>query len=138
MDPLSNLSLSGTLVHPNREPWDNVYKNGKDYWTAEVVDVHLMKFHDTFLTEDKSNLDILVPMSGKTQAMLLLSAKGHRVVGIEWSRCAVEMFFEENGLEHSSQQVTVSSTDMTMYVADRKAITIYCGNFFAFKGENLG
>ena len=83
------------------------------YWTTIVVDEHLMKFHGTFLTEDKSNLDILVPMSGKSQAMLLLSAKGHRVVGIEWSKCAVEMFFEENGLEHSSQQCKLRSVLLT-------------------------
>ena len=58
-----------------------------------------MKSHDTFLAEGKSNL---VPMYGKTQAMLLLSGKGHRVVGIDWSKCAVEKFFEENSLEHST------------------------------------
>ena len=138
MDPLSSPSLSGTPAHPNRELWDNVYEKGKDYWTAEAVDEHLMKFHDTFLTEGRSNLDILVPMCGKTQVMLLLSAKGHRVVGIEWSKAAVERFFEENGLEHSTRQVTVGSTDMTVYAADHKAITIYCGDFFAFKEENLG
>ena len=27
---------------------------------------------------------------------------------------------------------------MTVYAADRTAITIYCGDLFAFKGENLG
>lgn len=133
-DPLSSSSASGTPAHPDRQLWDNVYQSGKDYWTTEAADLRLMNFHQ-ILTEGKTNLDILVPMCGKTRALLLLSEKGHRVVGIEWSRRAVEKFFDENGLEYSTRR---QASEMTVYAAKDKAITVYCGDFFAFKGENLG
>jgi thiopurine S-methyltransferase len=65
-------------------------------------------------------------------------ARGHRVVGIEWSEIAVKQFFEESGLAYSTKSCRIGGIEMPVYTAHDKAITIYCGDLFAFKEENLG
>ena len=70
--------------------------------------------------------------------MLSLAEEGHRVVGIEWSKVAVEQFFEENNLEYTTQSCSIGGTDIPMYKAKEKAVTIYCGDFLAFKQHKLG
>ena len=74
--------------------WDAVYQKG---FAKEGADLELFKFRST-LMNGKTDLDILVPMSGKSKVLLSLAEEGHRVVGIEWSKVAVEQFFEENNL----------------------------------------
>ncbi|MFP7722855.1 thiopurine S-methyltransferase [Lysobacter sp. A3-1-A15] len=41
---------------------------------------------------------VFVPLAGKSLDMAWLAAQGHRVLGVELSRQAVEAFFEEHGL----------------------------------------
>ena len=130
---------SGSPAHPNVQLWDKIYESKKDHWTTAEADDELMKFHDT-LTDGKRHLDVLLPMCGKAQSLLSLCERGHRVVGIEWSRQAVELFFEDNGLPYSSESVTINGVHMSVYKANEKNITIYCGDFFAFRdsAKNLG
>ena len=70
--------------------------------------------------------------------MLLLAEERHRVVGIEWSKVAVEQFFEENSLEYSTELCNIGGTDIPKYKAKGKEVTIYCGDFFSFKQHKLG
>ena len=126
----------GSQVHPNLQLWDYVYQNHKDGWTTAAVDHELLKFQDT-LTGGKTELNILVPMCGKTRVMLSLAEKGHRIVGIDWSKVAVKQFLEENGLAYSMQSRSVGGIAMPTYTASDKAITVYCGDFFAFKQHSL-
>ena len=136
MDTL-NATATGSPARPNVQLWDMLYQKGKDEWTKEAADQELLKFRST-LTESKTGLDIFVPMCGKTKVMLSLAEEGHRVVGIEWSKVAVEQFFEENNLEYTTQLCSIGGTDIPMYKAKGKAVTIYCGDFFAFKQHKLG
>ena len=133
----SNDAAVGTIAHPNMQYWDMAYEADEDIWTKEAVNQKLMGFLDT-LTNGKTGLDILVPMCGKTKIMLYLAEKGHRVVGIEWSKVAVEQFFDENKLEYTTQLCKIGGTDISIYKAKDKAVTVYCGDFFAFKEHNLG
>ena len=133
----SNAAAVGSPAHPNVQLWDMLYQKGKDEWTKEAVNQQLLKFRST-LTDGKTDLDIFVPMCGKTKVMLSLAEEGHRVVGIEWSKVAVEQFFEENNLEYTTQLCSIGGTDIPMYKAKEKAVTIYCGDFFAFKQHKLG
>ena len=132
-------SAPSTLAatHPNMQLWDYMYESKNDIWTSLEGDQELMKFLD-ILTDGRSSLDVLVPMCGKTHAMILLSDKGHRVVGIEWSKPAVECFFNENNLTYNKRLVTIGEIEVMMYSANDRYITIYCGDFFAFKHDNLG
>ena len=132
----SNAAALGSPAHPNMQLWDMLYQKGLDNWTNEAADQELLKFRST-LTNGKTDLDILVPMCGKTKAMLSLAEEGHRIVGIEWSKVAVEQFFEENNLEYTTQLCSIGGTDIPKYKAKEKAVTIYCGDFFAFKQHRL-
>ena len=133
----SNAAALGSTAHPNMQLWDMLYQEGKDNWTKEAADQELLKFRST-LTESKTGLDIFLPMCGKTKVMLSLAEEGHRVVGIEWSKVAVEQFFEESNLEYTMQLCSIGGADVTKYKAKEKAVTIYCGDFFAFKQHKLG
>ena len=98
-----------------------------------------MKFYsDLVPTEGKEKPDILVPMCGRAQTLLTLNEKGHRVVGIEWSKPAVERFFDENNLDYRVEPASVGGDDIPVYTSRDKNITIYCGDFFCFKDNNLG
>lgn len=124
-------------ANPTRQFWETLYEEGQDVWTNEAGDQTLLKFYDT-LTNGKTGLDILVPMCGKTKVLLYFAEKGHRVVGIEWSQVAVRQFFEENKLEYTTQLCKIGGTEIPLYKVKDKAITMYCGDFFAFKEHNLG
>ena len=130
------MSAFGDVEHP-LQFWDTMYAEQKDLWTIKVADEELLKFHD-ILTNGKSDLDILIPMCGRSQILLTLAEKGHRVVGIEWSEVAVKKFFIENDLPFSTQSYHLGGELIPVYTANDKAITIYCGDLFRFKDDNLG
>ena len=133
----STSTIAVSPAHPNKQLWDKLYKGKKDEWTSEKTDKELFKFHDV-LTNGKTGLAILVPLCGKSQIMQWFAEGGHHVVGIEWSELAVKQFFEENGLAYSIKSCTIGGIEMPVYTASDKAITIYCGDLFAFKEDNLG
>ena len=117
--------------------FDEMYTESKDHWTKKAVDCELIKFYDV-IVNGKENLSVLLPLCGKTEVLLYFAEKGHRVVGIEWSEVAVKMFFQENNLSYSCQTRNISSTDIPVFTANDKDITIYCANIFSFENENLG
>ena len=125
------------LAHPNKELWDYLYQTWRDIWTSVLADKELLKFVDV-LTDGKKGLKILLPMCSKTEGMLTLAEQGHSVTGIEWSELAVKQFFECNNLEYDTKVYKAGDVKMPVYVAKDKAITIYCGDIFAFKEDNLG
>ena len=122
---------------PNYQIWDRIYEDQGDGWTSEKVNKELLKFHDV-LINCKTGLAILVPMCGKSRIMLWFAERGHRVVGIEWSGVAVKQFFEENCLAYNTKSCIIGGIEMPVYTAHDKTITIYCGDLFAFKEDNLG
>ena len=67
---------------------------------------------------------VLVPLCGKSLDMAWLAARGHRVLGIELSRIAVEQFFAEHGLD---PQVSQDASGVH-YAAG--GIEIVCGDAF--------
>ena len=131
------MSTSDDLKQPSLQLWETLYKEQKDSWTNKVVDDKLLNFHD-IVTNGKSGLDILIPMCGRSQILLRLAEKGHHVVGIEWSEVAVKQFFKENDLPFSTQSYHLGREQIPVYTANDKAITIYCGDLFSFKDDNLG
>ena len=80
---------------------------GKDYW-LERWEQEETGFHQSdtnpylcqywkelYLDQDDT---VFVPLCGKSQDMLWLSAQNHKVLGVELSAIAVEGFFKENKL----------------------------------------
>ena len=115
----SNVAALGSPAHPNMQLWDMLYQKGKDNWTKEAADQELLMFRP-MLTDNKTGLDIFVPMCGKTKVLLLLAGEGHRVVGIEWSKVAVEQFFEENNRWNTLHSCVASEELMYPSTKQRK------------------
>ncbi|MEL6950704.1 MAG: thiopurine S-methyltransferase [Pseudomonadota bacterium] len=74
---------------------------------------------------------VFVPLAGKSLDMHWLAAQGHRVVGIELSRVAVEAFFEEAGLE------ATTGCEAGIDYLEHRNIRLYCGDVFALHTEHL-
>ena len=68
---------------------------------------------------------VFVPLAGKSLDMLWLAAQGHRVLGIELSQLAVELFFADHGLRPEIHE--------THYGRHYRAgdIELICGDAFA-------
>jgi len=74
---------------------------------------------------------VLVPLCGKSLDMLWLTAKGHKIVGVELSQIAVDAFFEENNLAATKE----TFGDFTVSRSDQ--IEIWCGDFFKLEPSLL-
>lgn len=74
---------------------------------------------------------VFVPLCGKSLDMAWLAAQGHRVLGVELSRLAVEQFFSEHGLQPDIED----SRCGTHFRADD--IEIICGDAFALDAGTL-
>ncbi|KRA70642.1 thiopurine S-methyltransferase [Lysobacter sp. Root667] len=74
---------------------------------------------------------VFVPLAGKTLDMPWLASQGHRVLGVELSRIAVEDFFAE----HDLRPEIVESRYGRHYRAG--AIELICGDAFALDSEAL-
>lgn len=75
---------------------------------------------------------VFVPLAGKSLDMAWLGAQGHRVLGVELSRIAVEQFFAEHGLHPEVRQ----SKYGRHYAAG--GIELICGDAFALDDGILG
>ncbi|PVZ39504.1 thiopurine S-methyltransferase [Pseudomonas sp. CC120222-01a] len=74
---------------------------------------------------------VLVPLCGKSLDMAWLAGQGHRVLGVELSRRAVEDFFREQGL---TPQVSTQGAFEVWRSAD---VEIWCGDFFALQAQDV-
>ena len=74
---------------------------------------------------------VFVPLCGKSLDMAWLAAQGHRVLGVELSRIAVEQFFGENGLAPNTRESSLG----THFTAG--PIEIICGDAFALDAQAL-
>ncbi|MBV4539684.1 thiopurine S-methyltransferase [Pseudomonas vlassakiae] len=74
---------------------------------------------------------VLVPLCGKSLDLAWLAAQGHRVLGVELSRQAVEAFFREHGLEPRVAQ------QGAFEVWRSGDVELWCGDFFALRAEDV-
>lgn len=74
---------------------------------------------------------VFVPLAGKSLDMLWLAARGHRVLGVELSRIAVEQFFDENGLRPEIRTTRLGEH----YVSGE--IELILGDAFALGADTL-
>ena len=79
----------------------------------------------------KSGDSVFVPLCGKSRDMLWLLGQGYKVIGIEISLQAVELFFAENEL----QSVRSDHEKFTRF--DANELTIFCGDFFDLTASDL-
>jgi len=74
---------------------------------------------------------VLVPLCGKSLDLAWLAGQGHRVLGVELSRRAVEDFFLEHGL---AAQVAQHGAFEVWRSGD---VELWCGDIFALQPEDV-
>jgi thiopurine S-methyltransferase len=74
---------------------------------------------------------VFVPLCGKSLDLWWLRQQGHQVVGVELSKLAVEAFFEEAGVTPAR-----TSNDL-LECWQASDITLYCGDFFALRPQDV-
>ncbi|HGY9624890.1 thiopurine S-methyltransferase [Pseudomonas putida] len=74
---------------------------------------------------------VLVPLCGKSLDLAWLAGQGHRVLGVELSRRAVEGFFREHGLVPEVEQ------QGAFEVWRSGDVELWCGDFFALQAQDL-
>jgi thiopurine S-methyltransferase len=74
---------------------------------------------------------VFVPLAGKSLDMPWLLAQGHRVLGVELSRIAVEQFFDEQSLRPATHESGLG----THFIAGD--IELICGDAFALDAATL-
>ncbi len=108
------------------EDWKQHWHEGRIGW-HQADGSPLLKQHWS-----ASGKRVLLPMCGKTRDLLWLEQQGNEVVGVELSELAVEAFFEENQLAFSRHE-----GQLTEYRARERRIRLFCGDYFAFSGEQF-
>jgi len=78
------------------------------------------------------NATVFVPLCGKSIDMVWLAAQGYRIVGVEFSPQACQMFYQENKLPFQTEE----TERFTVFKGDK--ITLYCGDFFDLTPAMLG
>ncbi|MDZ3990521.1 thiopurine S-methyltransferase [Pseudomonas sp. Teo4] len=74
---------------------------------------------------------VLVPLCGKSLDLAWLAGQGHRVLGVELSRLAVEDFFREQGLAAEVSQ------QGAFEVWQAGEVQVWCGDVFALRAEDV-
>lgn len=77
--------------------WQQRWHDGQIGFHQDRVTPLLEQYWDALALPAGSR--VFVPLAGKSLDMLWLAARGHRVLGVELTRIAVEQFFDENGLQ---------------------------------------
>jgi thiopurine S-methyltransferase len=111
------------------EYWRERWQQNRIEFHQDVVSPYLQRF----LPELKlaPGARAFVPLCGKSQDMLWLSAQGYEVFGVEVSPLAVAAFFSENGLPPRRELRGAFESWRS------GAIEIVCGDYFALTPADL-
>ena len=129
--------MAGTTSDPKLTTWESIYSLDEAGWSIPIISVYLLdKFKE--IEKEKPSLNIFVPLCGKSPDMLWMAKRGHRIVGIEWVEQTVKAFFQESDLEYHVEVTELGGSKIGVYKSSSLPVTIYCGDFFAFKDNPLG
>ena len=109
------------------EYWENRWITNQTGWHRSVYNDLMVKYWPELGIPTDSK--VLVPLCGKSLDMLWLAEKGHAIVGIEFTRVAVERFLSENNLEHT----IVKHPSYIEFSSER--FTILNGNILAIPSD---
>lgn len=104
------------------EFWLDRWREGRIGFHQSEVSPFLAKYWSGLQIAADSR--VFVPLCGKSLDMTWLAERGHRVLGIELSRIAVEQFFDEHGLRPDVQRTRYG----THYTAG--PFELICGDLF--------
>lgn len=109
--------------------WNDRWQQGRIGFHQDAVTPLLPRYWPTLGLPAGSR--VFVPLAGKSLDLAWLRAQGHRVLGVELSRLAIEQFFAEHGLPATIHESRYGSH----FVAD--GIELICGDAFALDAEAL-
>ena len=113
----------------NPDFWHDRWHEGRIGFHQDAVTPWLPKLWPALALPAGSR--VFVPLAGKSLDLLWLRAQGHRVLGVELSRLAVEQFFAEHGLIPTTRESRYGIN----HIAD--GIELICGDAFALDAEAL-
>ena len=132
---VENLSVVGI---EGKEVWTKLYAAEKDSWSFPIINTALSAEVYEKFTGGRKNLDIFLPMCGRSPDIIWLASQGHRVTGVEWVESAVEKFFKENNLEYDVKaDVNLGQGKGALYSAKTAPISIHCCDFFSVTSEGI-
>ena len=102
--------------------WHQRWQEGRIGFHQERITPLLEQYWSTLALPQGSR--VFVPLAGKSLDMPWLVSQGHRVLGVELSRIAIEQFFEE----HSLRPTMHESRYGTHFLAG--GIELVCGDAF--------
>jgi thiopurine S-methyltransferase len=109
--------------------WQQRWHDGQIGFHQDRVTPLLEQYWDALALPVGSR--VFVPLAGKSLDMLWLAARGHRVLGVELTRIAVEQFFDENGLQPDIRKSSLGEH----YVAGE--VELILGDAFALDAAAL-
>ncbi|MCL1633179.1 thiopurine S-methyltransferase [Luteimonas sp. SX5] len=109
--------------------WQQRWRDGQIGFHQDRVTPLLEQYWDALALPSGSR--VFVPLAGKSLDMLWLAARGHRVLGVELSRIAVEQFFGEHRLQPQIHETRFGKH----YVAGE--IELILGDAFALDTDAL-
>ena len=111
------------------EFWHQRWQAGRIGFHQERTTPLLEQYWSTLALPQGSR--VFVPLAGKSLDMPWLVSQGHRVLGVELSRIAIEQFFEE----HSLRPTMHESRYGTHFLAG--GIELVCGDAFGLDADVL-
>ena len=111
------------------EFWHQRWQQDQTGFHLTEVNEYLLRHWNTLGVRTGSR--VLVPLCGKSVDMAWLARNNYPILGVEYSCKAVEAFYEEQGIEFTSQQ----TQDFTLYSA--RQIDILQGDFFKLDTQRL-
>ncbi|HEX2138413.1 MAG TPA: thiopurine S-methyltransferase [Woeseiaceae bacterium] len=108
------------------EDWLGRWREGRIGWHEPTGNAALKEYWPDL----PAGATVLVPLCGKSVDLIWLADRGFAVTGIELSRIAVESFFSEQDLTYRVERRGA----FDVYRADARPVTLYCGDFFEFRG----
>lgn len=110
--------------------WQQRWADNQIGFHQAQVNPYLQKYWPTLGLVPGSR--VLVPLCGKSLDLAWLAGQGHRVLGVELSRRAVEAFFREHGLQ---AEVGRRGAFEVWRSGD---VELWCGDIFALQAEDIG
>ena len=110
--------------------WQQRWADNQIGFHQAQVNPYLQKYWPTLGLVPGSR--VLVPLCGKSLDLAWLAGQGHRVLGVELSRRAVEAFFREHGLQAEVGQRGAFE------VWRSGDVELWCGDIFALQAEDIG
>ncbi|XP_070556929.1 probable thiopurine S-methyltransferase isoform X2 [Ptychodera flava] len=118
------------------EQWDQSWAAGRTGFHKSEVHGTLLK-HFSKLVDGRSDLNVFLPLCGKTLDLKWIADQGHRAVGVEFSELACRSFFSEQKVEYTSTPMEDVPNGMVHTSKDGKIKLFQC-DFYLFTEEHAG